>query len=110
MAGNNILVNLSNITSSYSNYPVRFAVICPDSLFYNSSHYNSVCSFSSSGLLNMSSSTMNVIANYQYTFVVYVYLSGTSILQTVKVNVNFFKDGGSTNCPRVEMASSYYYD
>jgi hypothetical protein len=36
-------------------------------------------------------------------------IEGTSIMDEVTANVQFYKDGGLTNCPKVTLPTTYQY-
>lgn len=37
-------------------------------------------------------------------------LKGTSIFESYSLNITFYKDGGTTNCPRTYLNSAYYFN
>jgi len=82
-------------------------VTCPSSLFSGDAIYADLCVISSAGQFSLDSSTLEVISDFDYTFTVRLILEGTAIFYDYDAVVNFYKDGGSTNCPQVQLESTY---
>ena len=94
------------MTVSSDVYSLSYGIECDQSLFTSQDDYDSICSIDSSGVMLISSSSLNVNANYDY--YLKIYIDDTSIFEEVTLVVTFYKDGGSTNCPKVDFLGDFY--
>lgn len=100
----------SVITPSNSGYSLSFSVACPTQAFYTTTDYSDYCVISSTGKFEIAdTSVLYVVSDYSYYFLVTMNIEGTSILSTYLTTITFIKNGGTTNCPRLEIQSSYTF-
>jgi len=106
-----VTIDLSGISSSHPDlYPVTYLTVCPGELFSSQGNYNQICFTGENGILELVGTDFDVIPSiYSYPFNIYVVLQATAIMLERQVSLLLYRNGGSENCPRIQLNDQYSF-